>query len=70
MSVVGCFLCRFDDQFDRQLFELLPVLVNHISDVRDVRDHLDASKPISWLVQDAQSSGGNSKRDTNAGDAR
>lgn len=31
------FLCRFDDRFDRQLFEFLQVLVNNIADVGDVR---------------------------------
>lgn len=47
----------FDDRLDRQLYDLLPVLINHIADVKDVREHLDASKPISWLLQDAQERG-------------
>lgn len=41
----------FDDRSDRQLYDLLPLL-SYLADVHDVRDSLDASKPIDWLLHE------------------
>lgn len=41
----------FDDRTDRQLYDLLPLL-SYLADVNDVRDSLDANKPIDWLLHE------------------
>lgn len=41
----------FDDRSDRQLYDLLPLL-NYLAEVEDVRDSLDANKPIDWLLHE------------------
>lgn len=41
----------FDDKSDRQLYDLLPLL-SYLADVHDVRDSLDANRPIDWLLHE------------------
>lgn len=44
----------FDDPSDKQLYDLLPLLVNHLTDVSDVRECLDGEKEIATMLQEFQ----------------